>query len=133
MDPGQWMLDPAIAFLNHGSFGSCPCEVLEVQRRLRDRLERQPVQFFVRDLEAMLDAARAELAAFVGAARDDRYDSPLHADPLQETLLARYGVEVSVLPWPAPPKRLLRVSAQLYNTLPQYERLAEGLREVFER
>ena len=53
--------------------------------------------------------------------------SPLYQDPLQETLLARHGIEVPVIPWPAPPRRLLRVSAQLYNRLPQYERLAGAL------
>lgn len=66
-----WPLDPRVTFLNHGSFGSCPRPVLEYQHALRDRLERQPVQFFVRDLEARLDEARSALAAFVGAdARD---------------------------------------------------------------
>jgi isopenicillin-N epimerase len=53
--------------------------------------------------------------------------SPLYLDALQEELLARSGIEVPVIPWPAPPKRLLRVSAQLYNSLPQYRRLAAAL------
>lgn len=66
-DPRLWPLDPEVVFLNHGSFGSCPLAVLEYQRELRHRLERQPVQFFVRDLEALLDDARAKLAAFVDA------------------------------------------------------------------
>ena len=62
-----WPLDPKVAFLNHGSFGSCPLPVLDFQRALRDRLERQPVQFLVRDMESLLDQARGALAQFTGA------------------------------------------------------------------
>jgi isopenicillin-N epimerase len=35
--------------------------------------------------------------------------------------------EIPVIPWPAPPKRLIRISAQLYNSLPQYRQLARAL------
>ena len=66
-----WPLDPAVTFLNHGSFGSCPLPVLEFQREVRARMERQPVSFFVRDLEGLLDEARAKLAEFVGSAAED--------------------------------------------------------------
>jgi len=65
------MLDPKTIFLNHGSFGSCPRPVLEYQIVLRERLERQPVQFLVRELEDLLDQARGELARFVGGCADD--------------------------------------------------------------
>jgi len=53
--------------------------------------------------------------------------SALYADPLQDVLLAGWQVEVPVIPWPAPPKRLIRISAQLYNEQSDYERLASAL------
>jgi isopenicillin-N epimerase len=62
-----WTLDPAVTFLNHGSFGACPAPVLAVQREWRDRLEREPVTFLDRELEGHLDRARDALGAFLGA------------------------------------------------------------------
>lgn len=66
-----WSLDPAITFLNHGSYGACPLPVLEAQQRLREQLEREPLRFFMREYEALLDTARSQLAAFVGAEVDE--------------------------------------------------------------
>lgn len=63
----HWTLDPNITYLNHGSFGATPRAVLEKQNEYRAQMEREPVRFFVRELEPMLDAARADLAAFLGA------------------------------------------------------------------
>jgi isopenicillin-N epimerase len=60
-----------MAFFNHGSFGSCPLAVLEFQSKLRQRMERQPIQFFVRDLEPLLDQARRDLARFLGTSSED--------------------------------------------------------------
>jgi isopenicillin-N epimerase len=63
----QWALDPEITYLNHGSFGATPRAVLEKQTELRAQMEREPVRFFVRELEPLLDDARRAVAQFVGA------------------------------------------------------------------
>lgn len=62
-----WSLDPAIHFLNHGSYGAAPRHVLAEESRWRDALEREPVRFMVDELPAALRAAGARLAGFVGA------------------------------------------------------------------
>lgn len=51
-------------------------------------------------------------------------------DRLQDELWDRYKIEVPVMPWPAPPRRLLRVSAQAYNSPGDYEKLCTALREL---
>lgn len=63
----HWTLDPDIIYLNHGSFGATPRVVLEKQNEYRAQLEHEPVRFFVRELEPLLDDARAALARFIGA------------------------------------------------------------------
>jgi Aminotransferase class-V len=186
-----WQLDPEVIYLNHGSLGACPTPVLEAQHKLRAAMEAGPIGFFDRDLEPALDAARAALGAFIGAApadlvfvpnataavntvlrslrfsdedellvTDHAYracanalefvaersgasiavaDVPLpprpgsgptdyrRFDPLQEALRFDHGIEVPIMPWPAPPARLIRVCAQAYNSPAQYEALAAAL------
>lgn len=62
-----WSIDPEITFLNHGSFGACPIAVQQEQQAWRDRLERDPMRFFVWDYEELIDRSRAAIAAFVKA------------------------------------------------------------------
>jgi isopenicillin-N epimerase len=62
-----WRLDPAVTFLNHGSYGACPDPILAVQRDLRDRLEAEPVRFLSGDLPGLLDEARVAVGAFLNA------------------------------------------------------------------
>lgn len=47
--------------------------------------------------------------------------------PLQERLWQDHGIEVPVNVWPGWPHQLLRVSAQIYNRIEQYETLADHL------
>nr|MCU0553115.1 hypothetical protein [Leptolyngbya sp. Prado105] len=50
--------------------------------------------------------------------------------PLQDALWEVFKIEVPVIPWPDASKRMLRISAQFYNSLPQYEYLAKALVEL---
>ena len=67
-----------------------------------------------------------------GAEADETY--PL--DPLHDALLRDHAIEVPVFPWPhtpaekgtpAPGHRLLRISAQIYNSMEDYDQLAAAL------
>jgi isopenicillin-N epimerase len=53
------------------------------------------------------------------------------ADPLHDRLLAESQIEIPVFPWPDPPRRLIRISAQLYNSVEQYRALGQALRDLF--
>jgi isopenicillin-N epimerase len=67
----EWLLDPEVAFLNHGSFGATPRAVLVEQDRWRALMERHPTHFMSEELPPALAAAAARLAAFVGARSED--------------------------------------------------------------
>ncbi|MBV71908.1 MAG: aminotransferase [Myxococcales bacterium] len=67
----HWTLNPKVTFLNHGSYGACPKEVLAYQQELRQTIEEQPVQFFMRDIYGHIDDARKTLAQFVKARAQD--------------------------------------------------------------
>ena len=54
---------------------------------------------------------------------------PLYIDRLQDRLLFQHGIEVPVIHWPGFPKRLIRVSAQLYNGVSNYEALAHAMKQ----
>jgi len=55
------------------------------------------------------------------------------AEALHASLQDHWRIEVPVYVWPAPPKRLVRVSAQIYNCRAQYERLADALSSELSR
>jgi isopenicillin-N epimerase len=66
-----WNLDPAVTYLNHGSYGACPRAVLTAQHALRQEMEREPVDFLSGTLPGRLAAARETLAGFLGAETAD--------------------------------------------------------------
>ena len=67
----HFLLDPGLTFLNHGSFGACPREVLEAQWRWQLEMERNPVEFLGRRSAELLFRARAVLAAELTTRPDD--------------------------------------------------------------
>jgi isopenicillin-N epimerase len=67
----EFLLDPGVVFLNHGSFGACPRAVFERYQAWQLELEREPVDFIMRRLDGLLAEARGVLAAYVGSEPDD--------------------------------------------------------------
>ena len=54
-------------------------------------------------------------------------DHPFDQNPVQKALYERHRIEVPIFPWPDATSPMLRISAQLYNSLAQYEELAAAL------
>lgn len=59
-------------------------------------------------------------------------DAPPFVDILQDALMDRHRIEIPIIYWPSKPARLARFSAQLYNRLEEYERLADALVECLD-
>ena len=62
----KFRVRPGTIYLNHGSFGLAPDAVRFARRDWLQRLEEQPMDFFVRQVETELLAAKRKLAEFVG-------------------------------------------------------------------
>ena len=67
----EFQLDPDLAFLNHGSYGAVPTVVQEQFEQLERQMERNPVEWLGRRVDALLAESRAALGSFVGADPDD--------------------------------------------------------------
>ncbi|WP_229069401.1 aminotransferase class V-fold PLP-dependent enzyme [Actinoplanes sp. DH11] len=66
----MFSLDPAVSYLNHGSFGAVPITVQRAQQRLRDEMEANPLRFFGTGLVDRVVHTRRHLATFLGADPD---------------------------------------------------------------
>ena len=62
----QFSLDPRVAYLNHGSFGSVPKTVAEAQREFQMLEESNPNLFFRTTLPKLHDVARTFVAEWLG-------------------------------------------------------------------
>lgn len=67
----EFLLDPQVIFLNHGSFGACPRAVFESYQNWQLELEKQPVEFLARRAPQLLADAREELAQFLNTEADN--------------------------------------------------------------
>src|SRR5437588_9292636 len=67
----DFLLDPDVGFLNHGSFGACPRPVFDSYQAHQRDLEWEPIDFLDRRLPTLLAAARADLARYVDAPPGD--------------------------------------------------------------
>ena len=107
----EFLLDPDVTFLNHGSYGACPEPVFARYQELQRELERNPVEFLGRRFAELTGEARAALAAFVGARADDLVFVPnatsglnavirsLRLEPGDEVLTTRHEYGAVVRTW----------------------------------
>ncbi|MBC7816117.1 MAG: aminotransferase class V-fold PLP-dependent enzyme, partial [Planctomycetaceae bacterium] len=67
----EWTFSEGVTYLNHGSFGPSPRCVREARNDWTEKLERQPMDFFLRQMESELDNAANKLGQLIGADGND--------------------------------------------------------------
>ncbi len=72
----QFLLDPEITFLNHGSFGACPKPIFEEFQRFQLELEKEPVYFIQKKMSGYLKIAKQRLAKYIGCKPTDFFFTP---------------------------------------------------------
>ncbi len=66
-----WSIRPGVTYLNHGSFGPSPRSVIAARQEWIERLESEPMDFFVRQMEGHLERARRRLGEMVGTSAEN--------------------------------------------------------------
>ena len=85
----EWLVDPAIAYLNHGGYGALPVLVAEAAARLRSEVEANPTDLLARQWQERLDGVRRRVADLLGARSDELVFVP-NATTGTATVLASY-------------------------------------------
>ena len=67
----QFMLDPEIIFLNHGSFGACVKPVYKNLLQWQQKLEKEPVKFFEETIFDALQISRQALGDYINCPAND--------------------------------------------------------------
>ena len=62
----EWMLEPGVAFLNHGSFGAVPRVVFEAQTEWRRKIEAAPVEVIARRRVELIDPVKQQVGRWLG-------------------------------------------------------------------
>lgn len=127
VDPSPWLVMPAaieyVASLVEGGWD----EVRRRNRALalygRDRL----CEALRLDRPAPDDMLGSLAAVPLPDGAATQSPGAFEVDPLQKAIYDDLALEVPVHTWPTAPKRLIRLSAQLYNDPADYERLAAWL------
>lgn len=68
---GDFLLDPTVTFLNHGSFGATPRSVMEARHQLSLAFEAEPVDYVRRVLPGALRHAAERVATWLGVPGDE--------------------------------------------------------------
>jgi isopenicillin-N epimerase len=72
----QFLLDPEIRYLNHGSFGACPKPILKNYQFWQNLLEREPVQFITKTAPEALSVSKQALSKYIGCDTEDFFFIP---------------------------------------------------------
>src|SRR4051794_41717977 len=63
----QWLIDPDVAYLNHGGYGALPRPVADAAEELRATVEGNPSDLLARQWQGRLDEGRLAVAPVVPA------------------------------------------------------------------
>ena len=129
-DPTPWLCIPqAIATMAGLVKGGWP----EIRKR-NGQLVRRGQQILLADLGLEAPCADDLIGSMailpLPPNANDTMATHFEIPPLQDALFQKFGIELPVFPFPAPPTRWMRISAQLYNDETDYQRLRDALNQL---